>query len=198
MPWTRRRARAAEPPEERLPDLEFLALVKASLEAYAPCVTEGAELKGDSLLSPHGWAVAVAPPHHGGGGHYDLVALPDVTVQQDVPCFMDCVVAMSGNPRQAADAWVQAAGACLLELLAPRGRFADHVSPVEERGVPGWHSITSGVVGFGLEAAENRRLQTALLHANVLCSPTPDARRRPSRSWTRPSRPTGPPSAHTS
>jgi hypothetical protein len=38
---------------------------QASLEAFAPGVTEGAELKGNSLLSPHGWAVAVAPPQHG-------------------------------------------------------------------------------------------------------------------------------------
>ena len=168
MPWIRRRARNAEPPEERLPDLDFLALVKASLEEYAPGVTRGTELKGNSLSSPSGWAVGVAPPHHGGGSHYDLVALPDVSVQPDVPCFMDCVVAMSGDPRKAADAWVQTAGACMLELLDRRERFADHAGPDHERGVPGWHSINSGAVGFGLDVDENRRLQTALLDANVL------------------------------
>ncbi|MGV9249042.1 DUF6348 family protein [Streptomyces sp. NPDC003710] len=168
MFWRRRRARDAQPREERLPDLEFLALVQASLEEYAPGVTQGAELKGNSLISPHGWAVAVAPPHHGGGHHYDLVALPDVSVQPDVPCFMDCVVAMSGNPRIAADAWVETAGACLLELLDRREHFADHSGPDDERGVPGWHSITSGAVGLGLDTAESRRLQNALVNANVL------------------------------
>ncbi|MFG2943990.1 DUF6348 family protein [Streptomyces adustus] len=168
MPWTRRRAGRPEPSPERLPDLEFLALVKASLEEYAPGVTQGAELKGQSLLSPHGWAVAVAPPHHGGGRHYDLVALPDVSIQPDVPCFMDCVVAMSGNARHAADSWVQTAGACLLELLDPQQRFAQHADPEDERGVPGMHAIVSGVVGVGLDTAENRRLQSALLDANVL------------------------------
>ncbi|WP_157875968.1 DUF6348 family protein [Streptacidiphilus griseoplanus] len=168
MPWIRRRARKDEPPAERLSDLEFLALVKASLEEYAPGVTQGAELKGNSLLSPAGWAVAVAPPHHGGGRHYDLVALPDVSVQPDVPCFMDCVVAMAANPRVAADTWVETAGACLLEVLDGRGHFAQHTGPGQKRGVPGWHSISSGVVGLGRDAAENRRLQTALLDANVL------------------------------
>ncbi|MEV0468701.1 DUF6348 family protein [Streptomyces prunicolor] len=168
MPWIRRRAREAQPPEGRLPDLEFLALVKASLEEYAPGMTRGIELKGNSLSSPGGWAVGVAPPHHGGGHHYDLVALPDVSVQPDVPCFMDCVVAMSGDPRKAADGWVQTAGACMLELLDPRGRFADHVGPDNERGVSGWHSIISGAIGFGLDVAENRRLQSALLDTNVL------------------------------
>ena len=69
MSWIRRRARDAEPPSDRLPDLEFLALVKASLEEYAPGVTQGAEFKGSSLISPSGWVVAVAPPHHGGGRH---------------------------------------------------------------------------------------------------------------------------------
>ncbi|MFE4698835.1 DUF6348 family protein [Streptomyces sp. NPDC056738] len=168
MPWIRRRARKDRPSEERLSDLEFLALVKASLEEYAPGVTQDAELKGNSLSSPSGWAVGVAPPHHGGGRHYDLVAMPDVSLQPDVPCFMDCVVAVSGDARKAADVWVQTAGACLLELLDPRSRFADHLEPDDERGVPGWHSIVSGTIAFGLDGAENRRLQTALLDANVL------------------------------
>ena len=140
----------------------------AGLEEYAPGVTRGAELKGNSLISPQGWAVAVAPPHHGGGHHYDLVALPDVSVQPDVPLFMDCVVAMSGNPRQAADSWVQTAGACLLELLDRRSRFADHAGPGDERGVPGWHVIASGAVGVGLDVAQSQRLQLALVNANVL------------------------------
>lgn len=168
MSWIRRRARSAEPPAERLSDLAFLSLVKASLEEYAPGVTQGAELKGNSLISPSGWAVAVAPPHHGGGHHYDLVALPDVSLQPDVPCFMDCVVAMSAEPRHAADAWVQTAGACMLELVDRREHFAEHAGPEHQRGVPGWHTITSGAAGFGVDAAENRRLQTALLNANVL------------------------------
>ncbi|OIK06317.1 hypothetical protein BIV23_07945 [Streptomyces monashensis] len=109
----------------------------------------------------------MAPPQHGGGRHYDLVALPDVNIQPDVPCFMDCVVAMSADPREAADAWVQTAGACLLELLDQRRRFADQVHPAHERGVPGWHSISSGAVAFGVDITENRRMQHALLDANV-------------------------------
>jgi hypothetical protein len=168
MSWIRRRARGAEPPSDRLPDREFLALVKASLEEYAPGVTQGSELKGSSLISPSGWAVAVAPPRHGGGRHYDLVALPDVSVQPDVPCFLDCVVAVAEDPRRAADSWVQTAGACLLELLDQSGRFADRAGPAHRRGIPGWHSITSGAVGLGVDTAESRRLQIALLDANVL------------------------------
>lgn len=168
MSWIRRRVRDAHPPSDRLPDLEFLALVKASLEEHAPGVTRGTELKGSSLISPSGWAVAVAPPHHGGGRHYDLVAFPDVSVQPEVPCFLDCVVAMAEDPRTAADSWVQTAGACLLELLDRRERFADHAGPDHKRGVPGWHSITSGAVGLGLDTTENHRLQAALLDANVL------------------------------
>ena len=168
MPLIRRRARNAEPPDERLPDLEFLALVRDSLEEQAPGVTEGTELKGNSLVSPHGWAVAVLPPDHGSGHHYDLAALPDVKVQPDVPMFVDCSVAMSRNPKHAADAWVQTSGACLLELFDRRGRFADHADPSDEHGVPGWHVIASGVVGMSLDPAENRRIQAAILNMNVL------------------------------
>ena len=166
--WIRRHQRKEEPSAKRLPDLEFLALVKTGLEEIAPGVTQGAQLKGNSLISPQGWAVAVAPPHHGGGHHYDLVALPDVSLQPDVPCFMDCVVSMSADPQDAANTWVQTAGACLLELLDRRAHFADHTDPDDERGVPGWHMITSGAVGLGSDVDENRRLQRALLEANVL------------------------------
>ncbi|MEV6443154.1 DUF6348 family protein [Amycolatopsis sp. NPDC051716] len=166
----RGRRGAAGAGAKRLPDLEFLALVRASLEASAPGVTRGAELKGNSLISPRGWAVGVTPPQHGGDHHYDLVALPDITIQPDVPCFLDCAMAFSGDPGHAADAWTQTAGACLLELLDRRGRFAEHIGPGETRGVPGWHTITSGAVAFGLDADENRRLQITLLEANVLSS----------------------------
>ncbi|MGQ4430224.1 DUF6348 family protein [Streptomyces sp. SAS_260] len=161
MSWIRRHKRKEEPSAKRLPDLEFLALVKTGLEEIAPGVTQGAQLKGNSLISPQGWAVAVAPPHHGGGHHYDLVALPDVSLQPDVPCFMDCVVSMSADPQDAANTWVQTAGVCLLELLDRRAHFADHTDPDDERGVPGWHTITSGAVGLGSDVDENRRLQRA-------------------------------------
>lgn len=164
MPWLRRGARD----DARLPDLEFLALVQASLEAYAPGVTRGYELKANSLISPSGWVVAVTPPQHGGALHYDLAALPDVSIQPEVPLFMDCVEATAGNHRQAADSWVQTTGACLLELLDRREHFADHAGPDHERGVPGWHMIVSGATGMGLDFAENRSLQRALVEANVL------------------------------
>lgn len=168
MPLIRRREPAAEPPVERLPDLEFLALVRESLEASVPGVTDGAELKGNSLISPRGWAVGVLPPRHADGHHYDLAAAPDVSLQPDVPIFLDCAVAITGNPRHAADSWAQTAGACLLELLDRRERFADHAGPEDHRGVPGWHMIASGATGMGLDVAENQRLQLALVNANVL------------------------------
>jgi hypothetical protein len=45
--WIRRHTRKEEPPAKRLPDLEFLALVRAGLEEFAPGVTQGAQLKGN-------------------------------------------------------------------------------------------------------------------------------------------------------
>ncbi|MFE4359946.1 MULTISPECIES: DUF6348 family protein [Streptomycetaceae] len=167
MSWIRRRSRATEPPDGRLPDLAFLALVRDALEEVAPDSTAGAELKGNSLLSPRGWAVAVGPAGHGDDRHYDLIAIPDVNVQHDPPCFGDCAVVVT-TPRDAAGLWARSAGACMLELIDGRGRFADHLDPAQEHGVPGWRSITSGVLAYGLSAEENRDLQEALLEANVL------------------------------
>jgi hypothetical protein len=171
MSWIRRRARtdkAAGQPADRLPDPEFLALIRARLEAFAPGVTAGAEIRGNALLSPDGWAVAVTPPQHGGGRHYDLVVRLDVNDERDLSGFADCVVAMSADPRDAADAWVQTTGACLLELLDQRGHFADRYGPDHPRGVPGRHAVVSGVVGLGLDPDESRRVQGALLDVNVL------------------------------
>lgn len=163
----------ASSPQERLSNLEFLALVKAGLEELAPGVTEGAVLRGSSLMSPQGWVLGMAPPH-GSGHHYDVVAFPEVDVtpgagfQDGLPCFVDCAVTASGDPWHAVDAWVRTSGACFLEMLDRSGRFADHAGPDDARGVAGWHMIASGEVGYGLDNAEIRRLQEALHEANVV------------------------------
>ncbi|MFE6866135.1 hypothetical protein ACFVFS_06230 [Kitasatospora sp. NPDC057692] len=101
MSWTHRDPHATGPSEGRLPDLAFLALVRDALEEIHPGCTEGAELKGNSLLSPQGWAVGVGPAGHGDERHYDLIAVPDVGEQPDVPCFVDCAVVVT-SPRDAA------------------------------------------------------------------------------------------------
>lgn len=156
MSWIRRRPRATEPPESRLPDLDFLSLIRDALEEVAPGCTAGAELKGNSLESPHGWAVAVGPAGHGDDRHYDLIAFPDVSIQPDVPCFVDCVVVVT-TARDAAGLWARSAGACMLELLYEREELAEHCGPDAEGGVPGWRSISSGVLAYGLSDRENRR-----------------------------------------
>jgi hypothetical protein len=159
---------------ERLPDLDFLALVRDALADLAPGATDGAELKGNSLTSPAGWAVGVLPPDPGAGHAYRLAAIPDVRVQPDVPMFLDTALSATGDPGHAAVAWAQTAGACLLELLDRRGRFARHAGPADDRGLPGRflrpgrYLIESDVVGFGLDAAETGRLRDALRRANVL------------------------------
>ena len=168
MPLFRRRPELAQPVGRHLPDLEFLALVRAVLEEMAPGVTRDVVLKGNSMLSPQGWAIAVAPSGHGGDHHYDLLALPDVNVRESPPCFVDCAAAATGNPEHAAATWAETTGACLLELLDHRERFAHHAGPNHAHGVPGMHMIVSGATGLGVDQAENLRLQKALVEANVL------------------------------
>jgi hypothetical protein len=175
--WIRRAGRSAPKaggsPQDRLSDLEFLALVREALETIAPRVTKGATLKGSSLVSPRGWVLGMAPPHRD-GHHYDVVVFPEVDTspgagyQDGLPCFLDCAVAATGDPRDAAMAWALTAGSCFLELVDQRGRFAEHVGPDEERGVPGFHAIASAEAGYGLDQGELDRLQEALHEANVL------------------------------
>jgi Family of unknown function (DUF6348)/Uncharacterized protein conserved in bacteria (DUF2199) len=162
------RKRGAGAAGERLADLAFLTLVRDALEEQAPGVTAGARLRGNSLSSPDGWTVGVSPAGPGAGHSYEVLALPDVGIQPGAPLFRDWTVAVTGDPADAAAAWVQTAGACLLELLDRRGHFATHVRPSDDDGVPGWHTIASGAIAFGLEVAENQRLQAAVLDLNVL------------------------------
>ncbi|MGW8503717.1 DUF6348 family protein [Streptomyces sp. CLCI03] len=167
MSWIRRRPRRTEPAAGRLSDLDFLALVRDALEEVAPGCTEGARIQGNSLESPEGWAVAVGPPGHGDDRHYDLIAFPDVSIQPDVPCFVDCVVVVT-TARDAAGLWARSAGACLLQLLHGHEELAEHHGPDDEHGVPGWRSISSGALAYGLSDQENLRLQKALVEADVL------------------------------
>ncbi|MYV79019.1 hypothetical protein GT352_34655 [Streptomyces sp. SID1046] len=70
--------------------------------------------------------------------------------------------------RDAAGLWARSAGACLLELLYEHEELADHRGPDDEHGVPGWRSISSGALAYGLSDQENLRLQNALVEADVL------------------------------
>ncbi|MER7762230.1 DUF6348 family protein [Streptomyces sp. NPDC097619] len=176
MSWIRRRGKRPEPDGGRLPALEFLALVRDALEELAPGCTEGAGLKGDSLLSPRGWAVGVAAGDPGAAGEahqYDLIAFPDVGIQPEVPCFVDRAVVVT-TPRDAAVLWARSAGACLLALTdTAYAGLVDDLTPDDPYGVPGWRSLGAGALAYGVSEEENHRLQEALLEADVLGRITP-------------------------
>ncbi|GLW71569.1 hypothetical protein Kpho02_38680 [Kitasatospora phosalacinea] len=168
MFWTRRSKKAPAPSDGRLPAARFLALVREALEEVAPGFTEGVVIKDDLMVSPHDWAVVLLPPQHSTGRHYDLVATPDLRLPGQEWTFADCVTAFSADERDTAASWAQTTGACLVELVDGRGHFAERVAPGDAGGVPGWGLIVSGAIGFGHDVTENRKLQGALLLANVL------------------------------
>ncbi|WP_285737786.1 DUF6348 family protein [Kitasatospora phosalacinea] len=51
--------------------------------------------------------------------------------------------------RRGVEVWASTAGAALIELVAHNGRFAGHLDPTDPDGLPGWHAIHGGVVGWG-------------------------------------------------
>ena len=48
------------------------------------------------------------------------------------------------------------------------GRYATHVDDVDPAGIPGWHMISSGVLGYGPDDASNEVLQAAVLDSQIL------------------------------
>ncbi|MEV4559215.1 DUF6348 family protein [Kitasatospora sp. NPDC049285] len=51
--------------------------------------------------------------------------------------------------RRAVEVWAATSGVTMLELVAHNGRFAGHLDPLDQDGLPGWHAIHGGMVGWG-------------------------------------------------
>lgn len=64
--------------------------------------------------------------------------------------------------------WRETSGACLAEMLTRRSEYAFHIDGSHSSGLPGWHSVVSGALAYGPDAASNDALQAALLDHEVL------------------------------
>ncbi len=65
--------------------------------------------------------------------------------------------------------WGETSGACFLEMATGgQGEFADHLRDGDSAALPGWHTISSGVLSYGRDPDGNQVLQRALLDHEVL------------------------------
>ncbi|WP_329244271.1 DUF6348 family protein [Actinoallomurus sp. NBC_01490] len=112
------------------------------------------ELENGRVKGPGSTAVVLAkrPDHAGGDGHLDLDFVLNVDRPQDTT-ITDCVAGYGESPeakvRQAVEMWAGTTVSAVLELLAQNGRFAAHLAPDDPDGLPGWHAIHGGVIGWG-------------------------------------------------
>ncbi|MFJ5927396.1 DUF6348 family protein [Kitasatospora sp. NPDC092948] len=108
---------------------------------------DGLEVRGPGAL-----AVRIGEPHRTRAEHLDLVFLVD----RDRPetAVTDCVNRTRGGEdyplRRGIELWAATTAVSLIELVAHNGRFAGHLDPHDPDGMPGWHAIHGGTVGWGV------------------------------------------------
>ncbi|MGW4807295.1 DUF6348 family protein [Kitasatospora sp. NPDC004272] len=111
---------------------------------------------GEEVRGPGELAVRLGAPPDGDPHRVDLVFLVDrdrpETAVPDRVTVLDGGGADGGDQdpvRRGVEVWASTAGAALIELVAHNGRFAGHLDPSDPDGLPGWHAVHGGVVGWG-------------------------------------------------
>ncbi|MFD9127265.1 DUF6348 family protein [Kitasatospora sp. NPDC059571] len=151
--WWRGASAAGRGPQDgaagRLSDEAVLAVVAEQLSEISG---ERWTVADGCAKGPGTAAVAVAAPHAGGPAHLDLTYLVDAGRPEET-AVTDCVAGFGADSRaavrQAVEIWASTTGVTMLELLAHNGRFAGHLHPSDPDGLPGWHAIHGGIVGWG-------------------------------------------------
>jgi hypothetical protein len=162
MFWKRRQPRMPGRPT----DDQAMTLLRGKLEELAPGFTRDCVVKNGMLLDLGvGWSVMVLPNHTDSPVHFDL----GFSSGFKKPLIADCISGI-GEGRAAFDSllhiWAETSGACFLEMTAGEG-YATHLTE-GPAALPGWHTISSGVIGYGVDDATNDALQAAMLDSDLL------------------------------
>lgn len=161
-----RRAKPQPPTPGRPTDDQAMTLLRARIEELAPGLTRHCVVKDGILLDRHaGWSIMVLPPHADGLLHFDL----GFSTGPKQPLIVDCISGV-GQGRAGFDTvlhiWGETSGACFLEMMSG-GDFATHLREGPE-ALPGWHTISSGVIAYGPDDAANHAVQAAMLDSDLL------------------------------
>lgn len=144
-------------------DDRAMGLLREKMRRLAPGLADHAVVEGGVLLEPHaGWSVAVLPNHTDSPLHFDLA----LSAGAGQPPLVDCVSGLGEGKRgfeTLLHIWAETSGACFLEMLTGQG-FAEHLPET----LPGWHTISSGVIGYGPDDQSNEVMQAAMLDSDLL------------------------------
>lgn len=167
MAWKRRSAPSGS---ESVSDGEVMGLLQNALAEAAPSVAEGSRVRDGMLVGPSGWALMRLPNHTGSPQHFDIGFVTSLESPRPV-VLPDCISGL-GSPHEAAAMmvriWSETSGACFMEMLTRRGEYASHLDGSDSAGLPGWHSVVSGVLAYGPDSTSNDTLQAALVGHEVL------------------------------
>lgn len=138
-------------------------MVAERLSAFGPAWS-AERIEGSLLRGPGSVGVILRDNHTDHDSHLDL----DLVLNVDRPAettLSDCVTGygpdLLSRWRQGVDQWAGLTVATAVELINPANKWADHMHGDDPRGVPGWHTIQPGFVGFGVGEA-NRLAQWAV------------------------------------
>lgn len=144
--------------------------LRETLAEIAPPLVDGCQVHNGMLIGAPGWAVMALPNHTDDPSHFDIGFAASLESTQP-SILSDCITGL-GPPHEAAammaHIWSQTSGACFAEMLTRRGEYASHLDDSDSAGLPGWHSIVSGVLAYGPDSSSSGTLQAALLDHEVL------------------------------
>lgn len=144
-----------------------MELLRDALGEIAPPLVDGCQIRNGMMAGTQGWGLMALPNHTDDPRHFDIgfILAPQPAI---VP---DCINGIGSPPEAAAmmvRIWRETSGACLAEMLTRRGEYASHVDGSGSVGLPGWHSVVSGVPAYGPDRTSNDTLQAALVDRDVL------------------------------
>ncbi len=118
------------------------------------------------------WSLMMLPNHTDSPGHFDIgfnTALDSGRSGVAIDCISG-VGPMRDAVEQALRIWIETSGACFLELLTMKGKFATHLHGSGPDGIPGWHAVASRVTGYshGTDESGSDALRDAMVRNAVL------------------------------
>jgi hypothetical protein len=148
-----------------------MELLRSALGQIAPPLAGGGSVSNGILVGATGWALMALPNHTDSPRHFDIGFVPSMDSPQRA-VLPDCISGIGDSAQDAAammaHVWRETSGACLAEMLTRHGDYAAHLDGSAPSGLPGWHSVVSGVLGYGSDPASSTALQAALLDHEVL------------------------------